>query len=66
MQSILLTSTAKQTCNSLVFIAEKTDDEVLFNICMETIIHLCKSFDITAFGSLPQYCNRSPIFNGIP
>jgi len=59
-------SAAKDACKSLVFIAERTDDEALQNTCMETIKHLCKSFDITIFGSLPDYSNgRLPRSTGV-
>ena len=59
MKSFLVTDTAKQACKALCFIAEKIEDENLFNTCIQTITHLCESFDITIFGSLPDYSNRS-------
>ena len=59
MKSLLVTSTAKNACKELVFIAERADDEELFNTCIKTIIYLCRKFNITVFGSLPDYCNRS-------
>ena len=58
MPSLLLINVAKQTCRSLVFIIERTDDEALFNTCKATITHLCNSFNITVLGSLPNYGNR--------
>lgn len=53
-KDILTTNAAKQACNALVFILERTEDRILQEGYRQTIENLCKQFGITVFGSLPE------------
>ena len=57
MENIVVTAAAKRACNDLAFIAEKTDCKIASEACIEAIETLCRSFNIKAFGSLPNNSN---------
>lgn len=59
MTNLMVTAAAKRACNDLVFIAEKTDEKEVSEVCIETIKIICRNFNITTFGSLLENRNSS-------